>query len=363
MLILIFKGCYENAYIVFYFIFKMGDVVYRMRVPGFSIYEICGDKCRKSCVDFSEARFVAELFRKHKNLGMIRDGKNVSFLKGGFCGGKVVGERIRVLPDGRKLDKAYSLFAPKLTIHDEKSCSHWDVIFQNPNGKFAYLYDLEKVKMSSDEKYKKVEIFDKCLPKLRKNLMNALDRDFMVLPMLILLKTKMRVGNEIYYLKNGHKGLTTLKKGDIKIFGDNVMFDYIGKDGVPQKIVEKFSLNVIEKLKRILREKKLGDFVFADLSGHPLRDVQFEQTFSKYCGKKFYPHIVRSHFATKEVEKFLRKNHNVDKNEIRKFCLKLADALGHKKFSKKSGDWEDSYVITLHHYVRPELVEKLGFNN
>ena len=75
------------------------------------------------------------------------------------------------------------------------------------------------MKLSSDEKYKKVERFEKCLSRLKKNLVVALDGDLVALPMLILLKTKMRVGNEIYYLKNGHKGLTTLKKnqrnGDI----------------------------------------------------------------------------------------------------------------------------------------------------
>jgi DNA topoisomerase IB len=171
----------------------------------------------------------------------------------------------------------------------------------------------------------------------------------------------MRVGNEIYYLKNGHRGLTTLKKKDIKISGNNVTFNYVGKDGVPQKISADFSSGVIDKLKKILNGKKMDDFVFVDLNGHPLRDIQFERTFLKYCGEKFYPHIVRSHYATKEVERFLKKNSDASKGEIKNFCLELADVLGHKKFSKKTGEWEDSYAITLHHYVRPELVEKLGF--
>ncbi len=334
--------------------------VYRIRASDFSVCLVGGGKCRRCRLKFPEAKAVVELFVKHGNLDMIRDGKDASFLKGGFCGGKVVGERICVLPDGRKLNKAYSLFAPMLTIHDEKSNSHWDVIFKNPNGKFAYLYDLKKVRLSTKGKYKKVEEFERCLPRLERNLMRALDDDLIVLPMLILLKTKMRVGNEIYYLKNGHKGLTTLKKGDIKISGDNVTFDYIGKDGVPQKITEKFSLKVVNELKNIIKGKKAGDFMFVDSGGHPLKDTQFERAFLRYCGKKFYPHIVRSHYATKEAEKFLKKNPRVDKEKARKFCLALADKLGHKKFSKKRGDWEDSYAVTLHHYIRPELVERFG---
>ena len=105
----------------------------------------------------------------------------------------------------------------------------------------------------------------------------------------------------------------------------------------------------------------MDDFVFVDLNGKPLKDVAFENAFERYCGERFYPHIVRSHYATKGVEKFLERNPMASRDLSRRFCLKLADKLGHKKFSKKSWNWEDSYVVTLHHYVRPELVEKLNF--
>lgn len=341
----------------------MVKVVYRMRALDFSVCEIGGKMCKDSRVEFPGAKFVAELFDKHGNLGMIVDSVDSRFLKGGFSGGKAVGARVCVLPDGRKLNKAYSLFANKLVVHDEKSNSHWDVLLENPNGKFAYLYDLDKVERSSRKKFERVEVFDKCLGKLNRNLMGALESDSIALPMLILLKTKMRVGNEMYYLRNGHKGLTTLKKRDIGISGDCVTFDYVGKDGVPQKICERFPSKVVGRLRAELRKRKAGDFVFVDLNGHPLKDVCFERAFERYCGERFYPHIVRSHYATKESEKFLAKNPGAGRDESVRFCLKLADKLGHKKFSKKSGDWESSYLVTLHYYVRPELVEKFCFSD
>ena len=84
--------------------------------------------------------------------------------------------------------------------------------------------------------------------------MGALGEDNMVLPMLILLKTRMRVGSEIYYKKNKHKGLTTLKKKDLKIVGNSVKFDFVGKDGVPQNIVVSFSGKVVGELKKILNQ-------------------------------------------------------------------------------------------------------------
>ena len=330
-------------------------VMYRI-TPSLGVVESVGKSCKKSSKKFPEAVEVAKLFKKHGNLDLIIDGK---FLKGGVSKGKVIGARIGVLPDGQKLNKMYSLFAPDLKIHDEKSNIHWDVICRNPNGAFSYIYTMGKEDSARKAKYEKVYEFGKCLPKLNRNLNKALNEDVLALSMLILLKTKMRVGNEIYYNKNHHKGLTTLKKKDIKIRGNKISFDFVGKDGVPQNIVESFSKNVVVKLRGLLKNKKNSDFVFVDLDGRPLKDTAFERGFEKYCGIKFYPHIVRSDYATREAEKFLKKK-KVSKDEVKKFYLKVADALGHKKFSKKTGNWEDSYQVTLHHYIRPELVEKIS---
>lgn len=348
----------QNTYIVCRrFGFKMMGVVYRIKSGDFSVCEVCGSSAKKSSTRFPEAVAVAKLFKKHGKLGLIVDEKDSKFLVGGFSGGKVIGGRIKFLPDGSKLGKPFPLFAKGLKIHDESSHSHWDIIFENPNGKFAYLYTVEKEKLSKKEKFRKVDDFEKCLPRLKRNLIGAIDSDDLVLPMLILLKTKMRIGSELYYLKNGHKGLTTLKKKDIKIKGDVVSFEYIAKDGVPQKISERFPVKVVRRLRAVLSKKKNGDFVFVDSGGHPLKDTAFESAFERYCGKRFYPHIVRSHYATKETEKFLKGKKKTG-DGAKNFCLKIAGKLGHKKFSKKKG-WESSYKVTLHYYVRPELVEKI----
>ncbi len=285
---------------------------------------------------------------------------------GEVCDGKIRGKRIDILPDGTKLGKAFSLFAKNLMIHDEKSHGHWDVMFQNPSGSFCYVYSLDKMKISNKKKFKLVDNFEKCLPKLRRNLRKELARsqvagyrlqnNELVLAIIVLLKTKMRVGSEIYYKKNRHKGLTTLKKKNVEISGDVVTFDFVGKDGVPQVLKERFSGKVAGEMRKILRKRKRDDFVFVKSSGKPFSDIDFEAGFERFCGQRFYPHIVRSHFATREVEKFLASK---KKEDAREFCLRLAGKLGHKKFSKKDGEWKESYEVTLHHYVRPDLVGKI----
>jgi DNA topoisomerase IB len=323
------------------------------------VYESENNKWKKSKEKFQNAIEIATYFKNHNNLNLIIDGKNPKFLKGQFCDGKAIGARINILPDGRKLNKAYSLFSPKLTMHYEKDNHHWDVVYQNPNGKFAYLYTTEKEEKSKRNKYKKVEEFSRCLPKLKNNLIKALNKDAIALPMIILLKTKIRIGGETYYLRNHHAGLTTLRKDDIKIEDNKITFSFLSKDGVPMKITEDFPNEIIEKMKSVLKNKKKDEFIFKNQNNHTFKSIDFENAFEKYCGKRFYPHIVRSHYATEEAKKFLEKNKIMQKNEVKKFYMKIAEKLGHKKFSKKINDWQNSYQVTLHYYINPKIVEKI----
>ena len=334
-------------------------VIYRIGSQDLKVYEVSQNSIKESKKEFPGSLLVINLFKAHNNLKELIDEKDSHFLKGELNDNQVRGARISVLPNGQKLDKAYSLFAPKLTIHDEKSSSHWDVIFQNPNGKMAYLYTLEKSNLSTAKKYEQVEEFEKLLPRLKRNLAKNLSKDPIVLPLEILLKTKMRVGNELYYKQNSHKGLTTLKKKDVKVSGNKVVFDYVGKSGVPQKITEIFPEVIVKELSKLLRKKKSDDFVFTK-NNKPIKDTEFEKAFKKYCGKKFYPHIIRSHYATEETIKFLEDNPSPTKDEVKEFYTKIAEKLGHKKFSKKKNEWQDSYQITMHHYINPKLVEKIN---
>jgi integrase len=308
--------------------------------------------------EFSHAIKIATIFKDNENFSLLVDGKNPRFLKGKFKNGPV-GGKLTVLPDGTKITKSYSLFSPKLHVHDESSHGHWDIIFQNPNGKFAYIYSEEKEAMSKQEKYKKVEIFDSILPKLRRTLNSNISKERILLPIFLLLETKMRIGSEQYYKKNGHRGLTTLKKKDISIKNNKATFEFPSKDGVPQKITKTLPKEVIVLLKKLLNKKKKEDFIFTNKKGHIFKDTDFMKAFKKYSGTEFYPHIVRSHYATKEAENFLKTNKKPTKEQTKKFCKFIAGELGHKKYSKKKDRWQESHEVTLHYYVRPDLSEKI----
>jgi len=319
------------------------------------------DKYKISEIKDLNIKKIIDLYKENNNLDYLLDAKDKRFLKGYLkSDGKVGGPRVMFLPDGRKLNKGFSLFSPNLTIHEERNNHHWDVIYQNPNGEFAYLYSLDKVQKSIAQKYKKVEEFEKVFPLLNKNLINGLyKKEFMALSLYTLVKTFMRIGSEIYFKKNKHQGLTTLQKNNILIKDKNVIFSFLGKGGVPQKIDLTFPEVYIKNLSERLKKVKKNEFVFCDDKKCILSEKDFHLGFKKYCKKEFYPHIVRSYYATKRVEDFLKDNLKPTKKEIRELYDDIAGKLGHKKFSKKDNSWEASHSVTVAHYISPKLVKKL----
>jgi hypothetical protein len=338
---------------------KVGSV--RILTKGFSAVEKTRSGWEKVKVDIPNTFDVIKLFKKNDFVKALVDVKSPKFLKGGLGpNGKPYGARLNVLPSGRVLDKAYSLFAKGLVIHDELSNSHWDVIFMNPSGKYSYLYDVEKKASRKKKKFSAVEEFNSKLGRINRAVNKGIvDGDIIALAMRTLLDTKMRVGSEIYYKADGHKGLTTLKKGDVRINGNDVTFSYISKDGVPMKIVKKFSSEYVKNLKKVLGKLKRSDFIFANELGHPLKDLDFMRAFKEYCGEEFYPHIVRSHYATKEAENFLRSHKKATKEESDRLFVKIAERLGHKKYSKKDNRWETDYSATVRYYIKPEFVDRV----
>jgi len=127
-----------------------------------NFYKKTSNGWKKSKKEIPEILNTVNLYKSHNKLNELIDKNNPQFLKGQLSPeGKVQGARVNVIPNGKKLDKTFSLFAPNITIHDESSHDHWDVIYQNPNGKFAYCYTTDKKEKAVKNKYKKVKEFKK----------------------------------------------------------------------------------------------------------------------------------------------------------------------------------------------------------
>jgi hypothetical protein len=317
---------------------------------------------RKIKRKFPQIEKITRLYKNSGQFYVLVDQNNPRFLKGQLSfENKERGARITTLPNKEKLEKAFSLFAPNLQLHDQDSHDHWDVLYQNKGGSWSYVYTVHKRQNHQAKKYKKVEKFAKRFDLLFKNVKKALrnSKDQMAVPMYTLLETKMRVGNEVYFKAHRHKGLSTLQKGDVTIKGNLVRFSFLSKDGVPVSIVKKFPKQYLNRLKSLLRGKKTTDFVFTN-NGHLLHERDFQNAFKSYCGEVFYPHIVRSFYATSQVKSALKSKKKWSKAEKNELFLRIAHELGHKKFDKKNGQWHDNYSVTVKSYVQPELLSRIN---
>ncbi len=300
---------------------------------------------------------IISRYSENNSLHYLIDEHHPEFLKGSLSPeNKISGERIKILPDGTLLSRAgFSLFAKNLRFNNDPK-HEWDVCYENTSGLKTYLYSEEKIHLEQEKKFKIVQKFSKKYDKI----INTLEKNLELLEYLALytiFKIYIRVGNYDYYLKNSHKGLTTLQKKDITVEGDEVLFDFIGKDGVPHQIKKKFSLNYIKELKKILSSRKKDDFVFVGPKGKPLHSQDFSSILFKITQEHFYPHIIRSHHADSKCLKFLEGKSDIEDPE--KLFIDIAKDLGHKKFNKKKNDWEISPNITIQNYIYPGYVKKI----
>ncbi|MBT4446704.1 hypothetical protein HOA92_05355 [archaeon] len=334
----------------------------RVEASSLSAFSKTKTGWRKIKRRFPQIEKIANLYKRSGQFFVLVDQNNPRFLKGQLSSeSKEQGARIVTLPNKEKLEKAFSLFAPNLQLHDQDSHDHWDVLYQNKGGTWSYVYTEEKRNLHRAKKYKKVDKFAKRFETLDKNVKKALknNKDMMAVPMYTLLHTYMRVGNETYYRAHGHKGLTTLQKGDLMIKGNMVRFTFLAKDGVPVSILKEFPELYVKRLRSLIRGKKVTDFVFSH-NGHLLHENDFQKAFKQYCGEVFYPHIVRSFYASSTVKAALKSKKRWNKSERNELFLGIAHELGHKKFDKKTGVWNDNFAVTVKSYVQPELFEKIN---
>ncbi|MEK6792493.1 MAG: hypothetical protein AABX95_01610, partial [Nanoarchaeota archaeon] len=140
---------------------------------------------------------------------------------------------------------------------------------------------------------------------------------------------------------------------------NKVQFNYISKSGVPMNIEQEFPTSYINRLKEKLSKSKSNEFIFTNNENKPLKDTDFMKAFEKYCGERFYPHIVRSYYATTKAKKFIKSHKEATKQEIKELFNSIAEKLGHKRFDKKNDEWKNSFTVTIHHYIQPDLVEKI----
>ncbi len=335
----------------------------RIKSVDFELYEIKnGIWIKSSKKILKSTKEIIKDYIKTNSEQELYDNFSKDFLKGFVdSSGLIYGERIQTLPNGKKLSRGgFSLFAKNLKYNFDGD-PEWDICYENSSGSKTYLYCEDKIHLEKKRKAKLVDEFTKyysiILENLEIDIKATSDSKYLALYTLII--THIRVGNLEHYKHLGHMGLTTLKKDNIKVSGNTVIFDYIGKDAIPHHKEFEFPDFYIKKLNKILKSKNKDDFVFSNKNNNPIHSLEFSDILFKYTQKHFYPHIIRSYYADLTVLTYLRKHRKTSKKEVISELKEIAWNLGHKKFNKSKNEWEPSYKITVDNYIRPEYYERL----
>lgn len=110
-------------------------------------------------------------------------------------------------------------------------------------GRKQVIYNSKHIEKQNEQKYEKIQKFDKHFIKIKKQVAKDLkssDEKNKIIAIIItlILSCGFRIGNIKYEKQNKSYGITTLNYSHIKLLNDNtVSFDFIGKKGVRNQAI------------------------------------------------------------------------------------------------------------------------------
>lgn len=174
------------------------------------------------------------------------------------------------------------------------------------SGKWQYGYSEEYHFRNSEKKWSRISGMDEdTMDKFERKLIRGMsskneesERQAALAAYIIYL-TGMRPG-DVHSPKHSkdNKGLTTLTVNNIKIDGDSVVFDFIGKAGIHQ-VHELTDRRTARHLRRLVKGKKPDDLVFGET---------YRQHLNRWIsdtGADFTAKDLRTHFATRLAAQLL----------------------------------------------------------
>ena len=203
-------------------------------------------------------------------------------------------------------------------VHDKDSmwmASWTDVLTQKR--KYVWLADTAGIKQDRDKaKYDKAKKLADEIDKVKDKIVKDMqDKDAKVRRIstacYLIYRTSMRVGDEKDPEEADTVGATTLRKEHIKLNGNSIEFDFLGKDSVRwQETVPAIGHDkqFHDNLKELTSKKKDSDEIFDDITSRHV-NIYYSSVVKGLTAKVF-----RTFLASSVVSKYLRENGNVKKS-------------------------------------------------
>ena len=203
-------------------------------------------------------------------------------------------------------------------VHDRDSmwmASWTDVLTQKR--KYVWLADTAGIKQDRDKaKYDKAKKLASEIDKVKDKIVNDMQNKDAKLRRIstacyLIYRTAMRVGDEKDPEEADTVGATTLRKEHIKLNGDSIEFDFLGKDSVRwQETVPAIGHDkqFHDNLKELVSKKKDSDEIFDEITSRHV-NLYYSGVVKGLTAKVF-----RTYLASSVVTKYLRENGDVKKS-------------------------------------------------
>lgn len=226
-------------------------------------------------------------------------------------------------------------------------------------GRTQYIYHPLWKEVAKNEKYSRLKNFILKLPVLRqhvnKNLngrMNFENKEYIISILIkILDNTFSRIGNEIHKEENNTYGLSTILKKHVKINGDKIIIEYIGKKNVKQchEYNDHTCAKILCNLLKIPGERVFKTSNMEIINSTDINNFLKEIMKGNYTSKDF-----RTYATNKLLLKYLYScdppESEKDANKILiQCCNKVAEKLGHTRQVSKTNY---IYPVVLDEYAK-----------
>jgi DNA topoisomerase-1 len=219
-----------------------------------------------------------------------------------------------------------------------------------------YVYNKKFTKKQSEKKYDHMiefgKSYHKIIKQINKDMYNENDskNKQIASALKLIIECNFRIGNDKYLKENKSHGVTTLLNEHIKINGDTVILDFIGKKGVQNTCrVKNKKLSKNLKMKKRTLHKKDRIFTYRYKNKYynlKSTDVnKYLKQFGDFSAKNFRTWIANLEFIT-----LLLKQDMIESlNERKKIINQSLEAIANKLHNTKS--------VCKSNYIDPYLVE------
>lgn len=211
--------------------------------------------------------------------------------------------------------------------------------------------------LRSHTKFYRLLEFGKALPTLRLQLekdlaVRELSHDKLLAAIVMLMeRTNIRVGNDIYEKLYGSFGLTTLKDRHVEVNGNDIKFSFKGKKGIHHSIsLRNKKLSKIVQTCKDIPGKELFQYYDQEGNAHPVDSGMVNEYIKRISGAEFtakdfrtWAGTVNAFLAFKELG--LAETEAIAKKNVVEALDKVAAQLGNTR------------IVCKKYYVHPVIID------